>query len=382
MLTGAALAAAPVVLAGPAAAAEPVVPAFSGRVVVPSDGSTVTTPFATVDGVTYRFTVTGTYDYNGWGNLADCGHWNPEDQGTAWWNVGNLRVDGVAAPCAGQPYSPAHVYGWEQPGTGEPYSFRIVDAFYWDNTGALTVDIEGVWLNAPYEIDGGCEVLHSEDTQLGLRMFDVVVHATASGGSGVPPLLDATCEFRDGMAVVATVDTPVPAPVTAGAGVLLLPRRGYLVCLSVTVTYVGDLPTRVDEPCRTIGEGTPMFCRAVAGVLAATALCGPAAASPAGADGGCEVVSADDSQVGSRAYVVAAHAQPNGQGIFMPVTQVICHLVGNGVSERVDTGAYGPVAASVGTFVVPLQSYQLCANVLAGWGPGDWYLNRFTCRTI
>jgi hypothetical protein len=223
------------------------------EVAVASDGSTAYTPFATVDGRLYQVTVTGTYAFNTDGRLADCGHWNAPEAEGAWFQVGNLLVDGAVAACADQEYMQAHTYVWQQQGTGAPFAFRIVDDVYADNTGSLTVDVlelPGVD-QAPYDVDGSCEVFVVDDSQQDLRVFPVVVHAEATGGSGEPPELSAVCEFRAGTAVAATVRTAVSGPAAAGAGAPVLPRRAYVVCLSITVVEDG-VTSRIDEPCRAV----------------------------------------------------------------------------------------------------------------------------------
>src|SRR5687767_13402088 len=83
-----------------------------GPLFVPAGGAVVSTPFPTEATSRYQVVVSGAYSYNGGGNLADCGWWNPAGEGDAWYRAGFLRLDGATAACAQQPYTTTHTYTW------------------------------------------------------------------------------------------------------------------------------------------------------------------------------------------------------------------------------------------------------------------------------
>ncbi|HWL36331.1 MAG TPA: hypothetical protein VNQ77_09040 [Frankiaceae bacterium] len=244
LLVAAVVAAAAVLVPAPASAG----PLSGGPVVVPSDGTMVTSPLTTIVGATYRVTVTGAYSYNGRQHLADCGWWNPETAGDAWFPGGFLQVNGATAECGSQPYTTTHTYTWEQPGTGAPFTFRIADpGGPYDNVGSLVADV--VEVRSQGAVDGDCARLTTNDPTADLSVIHVVVSAIATGGAG-PALASASCRFFDsGGRLVATVSTAVPGPRAYGTDVVVLPAGEYRSCYYASAFWVMDGASASDSDC-------------------------------------------------------------------------------------------------------------------------------------
>lgn len=245
LLAVAVLAAAAALVPAPAAVAGPV---SGGPVVVPADGTVVTSPLTTIAGNTYRVTVTGAYSYDGREHLADCGWWNPETAGDAWFPGGFLQVNGATAACASQPYTTTHTYTWEQQGTGAPFTFRVTDpGGSFDNAGGLVAHV--VEVDSAGSVDGDCARLTVNDPTTDLAVIHVVVSAIASGGAG-PALADATCRFYDsGGREVARVATTVPGPRAYGSDVVVLPAGEYRSCYYASAFWLMDGAIASDSDC-------------------------------------------------------------------------------------------------------------------------------------
>lgn len=244
LLSVAVLAAAAALVPAPAAAG----PLSGGPVVVPADGSVVSSPLTTIVGATYRVTVTGAYSYNGRQHLADCGWWNPETAGDAWFPGGFLEVNGATAVCGSQPYTTTHTYTWEQPGTGAPFTFRVADpGGAADNAGALVADV--VEVASRGAVNGDCARLTTNDPTTDLSVIHVVVSAIATGGAG-PALASASCHFYDsGGREVATVSTTVPGPRAYGTDVIVLPAGTYTSCYYASAFWLMDGASDSDSDC-------------------------------------------------------------------------------------------------------------------------------------
>lgn len=113
-------------------------------VIQPNDPARVT-PFRTVVGRSYRFTVSGMYLYDGKFGRADCGHRDPPDH-TTWMESPNFVVDGEPAACVFQPYDQTHTYQWTQAGTGAAFTIDIPGGSYdtTDDLGPLVVAVASV----------------------------------------------------------------------------------------------------------------------------------------------------------------------------------------------------------------------------------------------
>lgn len=122
-----------------------VAPPTGGAVLVEPKAAPVATLFASVLDRVYRFTVTGTYLYDGRFGQADCGHRDPPTY-EVWRKEPNFTIDGSLAQCVFLPYSATHTYTWTQLGTGKPFLLDIPDGSYntSDDTGRLVVVIEDV----------------------------------------------------------------------------------------------------------------------------------------------------------------------------------------------------------------------------------------------
>lgn len=242
----AALAAAAVV-AGPAPAAS-AAPTGGGPVAVPSDGTTVATPFSTVTGRTYRVAVTGAYSYNGRQNLADCGWWNPETAGDAWFPGGYLQVNGATAPCASQPYTTTHTYTWSAPGTGAPFTFRISDVGGpYDNVGSLVAEV--VEEEAPPSVHAECAVLTVYDPPTQTGFLQITLTVVAEGGSG-PALASGSCDVKDPSGrIVATINAVSAGPRAYGADVVPIGPGSYTTCRWGYAYWPVNGETRTDYGC-------------------------------------------------------------------------------------------------------------------------------------
>ena len=197
---------------------------------VPSDGGLARTTFVSKPGSRYRVAVTGAYSYNGRQNLADCGWWNPENAGDAWFPGGFLRMNGSPAPCAQQPYTTTHTYTWEQYGTGSLFTFAIHDDGYsGDNLGGLIVVVAEV--TAEMEVVGGCDRVVTVESETDRLVGVVVVYAIATGGNHVA-LSSAECVIEGPSGIVATVRTLPGASVAVGTDAVLLPVAAYRSCVT------------------------------------------------------------------------------------------------------------------------------------------------------
>lgn len=126
------------------------------RLVVPTDGTAVTTATSLASGTTYRLEVSGTFT---WGNCdatncpggAACSYqrygdayyrsddcWASTTTGFAYIS---LYIDGQQVDWG--PYSPDHVYAIERSGTGNPFALQVMDCegCYLDNSGELALEV-------------------------------------------------------------------------------------------------------------------------------------------------------------------------------------------------------------------------------------------------
>lgn len=218
-----------------------VVPAAADRVdradtvlVVPANGSTVTTPFVTSPGAWYVVEVSGTFAYDRYGNLADCGSHDVDHGvvGQSWVAGGGigLTVDGIAADCAHYPSS-YRTYVLSVTGTGAPLAFAIADATgHADNAGSLqvavvtTVDAAGTCHHAFVPIP---------DTSYG----DLVVTAAAwHSGADVLWWLEVDCRVYVSGTLRTVVNTQLLAPLVAAADYVSWVELGRVRrCLTVRV---------------------------------------------------------------------------------------------------------------------------------------------------
>jgi len=124
-------------------------------IVVPVDGSSVTSTTILANGVTYDIRASGTFRIGGPGDgLGDAEYAdfsNPpasvfsrcfyDPNGLDFGLVINNQVNGNEKFPNWGPYSPTHVYSIAFPGAGAPITFSYFDCPTTDNSGSLTVDI-------------------------------------------------------------------------------------------------------------------------------------------------------------------------------------------------------------------------------------------------
>lgn len=218
--------------------------AGADTVVVPADGTPASTTFATAPGGTYRVTVTGVYSYNGRQNLADCGWWNPETAGDAWFPAGYLWLDGSAAPCSAQPYTTTHTYTWLEAGTGAPFTFQVSDVLPWDNVGALAVEV--VELTGSVEVDCRGTRL-ARDSEIDGDVVHAVLRVSTSG---VSTSVEGWCRFVGPNGTAATVYAYGTSPEAVGTDVLILPTASYSVCAAAYAFFIDGSLLVTGETCR------------------------------------------------------------------------------------------------------------------------------------
>lgn len=115
--------------------------------VVPTDGSDVTSGYVLQNGVTYRLRASGTFDCTGNGTVCDAEYVYrpPEDDmaGTVDFGIGinDPIVDGTTPPDWGA-YTSTHIYEVSWDGTGAVITAKLHDPNYGNNSGGpLTVEI-------------------------------------------------------------------------------------------------------------------------------------------------------------------------------------------------------------------------------------------------
>ncbi|HVF03266.1 MAG TPA: hypothetical protein VNA20_00360 [Frankiaceae bacterium] len=244
-LAAAALAAAALVVV-PAEVASAVV---ADVVAVVPDGTPARTAFATDVGATYQITVTGAYSYNGRQNLADCGWWNPEWAGDAWFPGDTFRLDGSPAACTSQPYTTTHTYTWTQPGTGAPFTFHVYDSLPWDNIGSLVVSVVEV---SPATRLGPVECSVARvvrDSELDMLLVHVVLRVPVTGAA---LYVQGECRLVGERGTAATIYAYGASPEAVGTDVVPLPDGPYQACASAWAFFVDGRDAWVDETCRAI----------------------------------------------------------------------------------------------------------------------------------
>lgn len=117
-------------------------------VIVPSDGSLVTSTNVLESGVTYLLEASGTFIYNSAGDWADAEWYLKSDvivkgdiEGSKPY-VLDISIDGYSINRDWGDYNPLHVYTMLLYGTGNSIDFSIYDSYSGDNSGSLTVDID------------------------------------------------------------------------------------------------------------------------------------------------------------------------------------------------------------------------------------------------
>jgi hypothetical protein len=123
---------------------------------VPSDGTAVSTAAATEAGATYRLEASGVFRWGGCDATACPGgagcnydrygdaYYRSDDcwsSTTTGFSYISLYIDGEQVNWGA--YSPDHVYSIDVAGTGAPLAFSVIDCdnCYLDNTGQLSVDV-------------------------------------------------------------------------------------------------------------------------------------------------------------------------------------------------------------------------------------------------
>lgn len=214
-------------------------------VVVMPDGTPSRTTFTTNPGATYRIAVTGAYSYNGRQNLADCGWWNPETAGDAWFPGQAFRLDGTPAECTRQPYTMTHAYTWLEPGTGAPFTFHVFDSMPWDNIGSLVVEV--VEVNPAPSVRKQCAAQRvARDSEIDGDVVHAVLRVSAAG---VATSVGGMCRFVGPKGTVATVYASGIGPEAVGADVLILPIASYSVCTEAWAWFVQGSSVYSGETC-------------------------------------------------------------------------------------------------------------------------------------
>ena len=125
-------------------------------IIVPSDGSVVSSAITLENGKEYMLKAIGTYVY--WPNcpeyttcIADAkyslrpstsygpGWISGDDMPSPWTNYLEVLVDGAAMVWG--VYDASHVYAINHTGDGTTVDFNIIDSNYGDNSGSITVEI-------------------------------------------------------------------------------------------------------------------------------------------------------------------------------------------------------------------------------------------------
>lgn len=215
-------------------------------VVVPADGTTVTSLMPTSLGATYEITVSGTYAYDAFGGLADCGYHdtNRAVLGQDWDGGGpQLLVEGLAL-CGF--YTATHTYTFTWPGTGSAFAFRIDDPTgHADNAGGLTVTVTTKW-----DVDAHCHFVTVGHPNSTVAEVTLVAEAHQTGVPSAETALTTTyvsCRLlRNGVEIDAVQAFGAGASTGPAVSTVRVPFGAFQTCLRAYVqkTFTGTVAER------------------------------------------------------------------------------------------------------------------------------------------
>jgi hypothetical protein len=153
------------------------------RISVPVDGTTVQSELVAPFGVPYRIRLSGTAIYGTQppnpATLYTDGVWSYYHPTQSWIIYTPIRLQINGSDVADQSFNPNHEYWFDYTGTGQPFTFKLRDTFYGDNTGYLNVEIHAYGPNVnPNSGKADCPLSYSGQTIAGdpIDLLDGDIH--------------------------------------------------------------------------------------------------------------------------------------------------------------------------------------------------------------